>query len=564
MKRVLFLLLLAVLGCSKADRLETAQLLRDGGEYWETLSIDDKAVGFQRTSLRHVAIDGERRLQFELQSRLTILRHGRPFDVAMSLSSLSTPSGEFVSATTDLNSGLSPVYTEYKVEGDKLLVVGEKDRTLLPWSTPLGGPETILRRLLEDPITANRRCTLKFFDPTLQQSIEATLSGGGVEMVDLRGTPRKLQRIDILMKIGSGESARTQTSTLWTDDGGNVFRSRVSMGDTNILAVRVDKETALAGTQGGPNIELGPIGMVPLPRPITGAREAPSLTFMVRLKTGSPENRFPPSPFQSVMPLSDSFAKVRVWSAVGDDPTRIGNSAYRASKSEALPEDLASGTLIDLADPKLKEFAATVDGSLAPWPTAQALERLVHASMQETTFSLAFASSSEVLKAMRGDCTEYAVLLAALCRSKMIPCRLVFGLVYSPLAASDPTASGAMAFHLWNEVLIDGVWRPLDATFGQGGANAARLKIADVNLAADSLAALTNSILGVIDQLEIEAVEYTVNGLKVSFLQGVLSAKKCALRSIETPECRALIPLSVFLPTLCPYGTDNEMIQSQN
>jgi len=512
MKRALFLLLLTVLGCSKADHLETAQLLRDGGEYWETLSIDGKAVGFQRTSLRHVAVDGERRLQFELQSRLTILRYGRPFDVAIALSSLSKANGEFVSATTDLNNGLSPVRTEYKVEGDKLLVGGEKDRITLPWSTPLGGPETILRRLLEDPVTVNRKLSLSFFDPTLQQSVEATLSGGGVEMIEIHGIPRKLQRIDVLMMIGSGESARTQASTLWTDNGGNIFRSLVSMGDTNILAVRVAKEMALAGTQDGPNVELGSIGMVPLPRPIIGAREAPSLTFIVHLKTGLPSNRFPPSPFQSVIPLSDSStnrysAKIRVWSAIGADPTWIGNSAYRASKSEESSEDLASGALIDLADPKLKEFAATVDGSLSPWSTAQALERLVHDSMQGTTFSLAFASSSEVLKTMSGDCTEYAVLLAALCRSKKIPCRLVLGLVYSPLAASDPAASGAMAFHLWNEVLIEGVWRPLDATFGQGGANAARLKIADVSLAADSLAALTNSILGVIDQLEIESVE---------------------------------------------------------
>jgi len=510
MKYFLFLLVPVILGCSKAERLETIDFLRHGGEYWERLSIDGKPVGFQRTAFAHVEIEGRRHLQFELQSRLTTLRYGRPFDVAMTLSSRSTPDGEFVSATMDLNSGgSSPIHTECRVEGDKLLVRGEKNQTVLPWTAPLGGPETILRHLLAVPIASNQKLVLEFFDPTLQQPVEATLHGGSIETVDIHGASRKLQRVDVVMKIGTDESARTLPSTLWIDSGGNVFRSLVSMGDTDIYAVRVDKETALAGIGNGPSVELGQIGMLPLPRPIPEARNAAALTFTVRLKTGSLEHRFPESPFQSVMPLSErqNAAKIRVWSAVSNDPNQVGNPSFRAGQAQASLEHLASGVLIDLDDPELKALAATVDDSLPPWQTAQTLEKLVHRSMKVASFSFAFASSSDVLKTMSGDCSEYAVLLTALCRSKKIPCRLVLGLVYSPLNSTDPAVSGAMAFHLWNEVLIDGVWRPLDATLGQGGANAARLKIADIDLAADSLAVLTNSILGVIDQLEIERVE---------------------------------------------------------
>ena len=508
MKYFLFLLVLVIFGCSKAERLETIDLLRHGGEYWEQLSIDGKPVGFQRTAFAHVEIEGRRHLQFELQSRLSTLRYGRLFDVAMTLSSLSTPDGEFVSATMDLNSGGPlPIHTECRVEGDKLLVRGEKDQTVLPWTAPLGGPETILRHLLAVPIVSNQKFVLEFFDPTLQQAVEATLHGGGIEAVDIHGTSRKLQRVDVVMKIGTDESARTLPSTLWIDSGGNVFCSLVSMGDTDIYAVRVDKETALAGIGNGPSVELGQIGRVSLPRPIPEAQNAAALTFTVRLKTGSPEHRFPKSSFQSVILVASppNSAKIRVWSAVSDDPAQVGNPSFRVGQTS--PENLASSVLIDLDDPELKALAATVDDSLSPWQTAQALEQLVHRSMKVASFSFAFASSSDVLKTMSGDCSEYAVLLTALCRSKKIPCRLVLGLVYAPQNSADPTASGAMAFHLWNEVLIDDVWRPLDATLGQGGANAARLKIADIDLAADSLAALTNSILGVIDQLEIIGVE---------------------------------------------------------
>ena len=41
-----------------------------------------------------------------------------------------------------------------------------------------------------------------------------------------------------------------------------------------------------------------------------------------------------------------------------------------------------------------------------------------------------------------------------------------------------------------------------------------------------------------------DLLRYTVNGLKLSFLQDVFVGEKGALSSIEMPECRALIPLS--------------------
>jgi len=37
---------------------------------------------------------------------------------------------------------------------------------------------------------------------------------------------------------------------------------------------------------------------------------------------------------------------------------------------------------------------------------------------------------------------------------------------------------------------------------------------------------------------------YTVNGMNLSFLQDFFVGERCALSSIETPECRALIPFS--------------------
>ena len=77
----------------------------------------------------------------------------------------------------------------------------------------------------------------------------------------------------------------------------------------------------------------------------------------------------------------------------------------------------------------------------------------------------------------KGDCTEHAVLLAALCRARGIPARVAIGLVYV-------SAAQGFGYHMWNEVWIDGGWIPLDATIARGGTGAAHLKLADSSLKA--------------------------------------------------------------------------------
>lgn len=65
------------------------------------------------------------------------------------------------------------------------------------------------------------------------------------------------------------------------------------------------------------------------------------------------------------------------------------------------------------------------------------------------------------LRKRRGDCTEYAGLVVALCRASGIPARMVEGYVTERSFAPRP-----MDFHDWAEVLVDGQWRVVDAQKG--------------------------------------------------------------------------------------------------
>ncbi len=109
----------------------------------------------------------------------------------------------------------------------------------------------------------------------------------------------------------------------------------------------------------------------------------------------------------------------------------------------------------------------------------------------------------ETIMERNGDCTEYANLLTTLARSLGLPARTVMGLAYSEsrhlqsgvaIAAYDRRFAGdgpvsdansgygpqpRLAFHAWNEVALDGVWRAVDPTWNQRRADATHLPMPD-------------------------------------------------------------------------------------
>src|SRR4029077_11471295 len=89
-------------------------------------------------------------------------------------------------------------------------------------------------------------------------------------------------------------------------------------------------------------------------------------------------------------------------------------------------------------------------------------------------FTEAFATADHVARTLEGDCTEHAVLTAAMCRAAGVPSRTALGLIYV-----DSNRGPALGFHMWTEVWVDGQWLPIDATLGRGFVGATHLKISD-------------------------------------------------------------------------------------
>jgi transglutaminase-like putative cysteine protease len=172
-------------------------------------------------------------------------------------------------------------------------------------------------------------------------------------------------------------------------------------------------------------------------------------------------------------------------------------------KVPAEPEFLAATRFLQCRDPRVVEHARrAAAGQTNAAKVAVQMEKYVNRKLVKKNFSTALASAAEVAKNLEGDCTEHAVLLAAMLRARKIPSRIAVGLVYVEKIAS-------FGGHMWTEAWLDGKWIPLDATLGRGGIGAAHIKLSESSFADDAPSPVTAflPLMKILGKLEIEVVE---------------------------------------------------------
>ena len=87
----------------------------------------------------------------------------------------------------------------------------------------------------------------------------------------------------------------------------------------------------------------------------------------------------------------------------------------------------------------------------------------------------------DLLQRKKGDCKSYALMFTTLARAAGVPSREVSGLLY---IGDDNKAFGG---HAWNEVVLDGVWVPVDASMRETEVNATHISFGTHDRAAKGL-----------------------------------------------------------------------------
>lgn len=464
-------------------------------EIWEAFYLQGAKIGYGHTTIHKVSREGRQLVETRSKNHLAITRFGQRTEQDVNMEILETPAGKVLEFKTQVAFGPSPtVVTGRAGDGQMALTTetkGRRDTTRIGWSSDIRGFRAIEQSLAEDPMKPGARRTFKMLMPLVNQIAEVELAARDYEMAPVLGVEAKLLRVDSVARLRDGQSL---SSILWTNEQGEVIKTRIAALAQE--SFRTTRALALAPARDEGKFDLGLDLIVRVDPPLKRAHETRQVRYRVELADGDPLKTFATGPTQSVRSLGQNAAEVTVRSLrPGDvkkpaEPPATVSSEYKSANS-----------LLQIDDPRVQEMAREAKGAARdPRDVAIALERYVSRVVSEKNFSHAFATAAEVAESREGDCTEHAVLLAALARACGIPSRVAIGLVYVQRA-------GGFGYHMWTEVYLDGRWVPLDAIVAQGGTSAAYLKLADSSLHGASAYSSFLAVAGVLGQLKIEVLE---------------------------------------------------------
>lgn len=125
-----------------------------------------------------------------------------------------------------------------------------------------------------------------------------------------------------------------------------------------------------------------------------------------------------------------------------------------------IPSDrmMADTRMVNLTDPDIMRIASELSSAADP---VAAAEDFVHGYITDKILGISMLRAKDIIRVKSGDCTEHAVLTAALLRAMKIPSRGVIGFVYADRFGRN---KDVFVGHMWAEAYYRGRWHLVDST----------------------------------------------------------------------------------------------------
>ncbi len=490
---VLVLLALAV-GCSDSGASDSSAPPPECDVY-DVLHMKDSRLGYRHMTIRYEERSGEKVLLAEESQRLVLKRFGQSTRVEIHYQTVETLGGTLREIQSEMTTGTSTVKTSSRlVDGQfetEVTTEGKKTRASIAWSDEYGGPLAPEMSLMRRPMKPGEQREVKCWDPMTNRIITVKMTAKETESVKLLDETKRLLRVEVVLHHPGGTKI---PGTVWCDEKGQTQKQHwVPM---QMVYYRTTKAVAMKG-DGTAEVDLGEASIVRVASRLARPHDTKRVRYRLTLDGGDPAKAFTAGPSQQIKSTGPGKAELIVYAV---RPGQEGGNT-NAPADKPTDDDLKPNNLIQSDYPRIVAAAKGAAGNEAdPWKIACKLERYVNQQISLKNFSQVMATAAEVADNPVGDCTEHAVLLAALARARGIPARVAVGLVYMQGRQS-------FGYHMWNEVYIDGRWIPIDATLARGGIGAAHLKLVHANLKGVSPMSVFLPVANVMGRLKIEIVE---------------------------------------------------------
>ncbi len=459
---------------------------------WSVIYLAGQRIGYSHSTVGPVEQDGKSIVKTSSVMNMTIKRFGQALVMKQSLDTDETPTGDLLRFRLEMaNPPAAPQVTKGRVEGAQLFLTqevnGKEKTTTQPWKPGVKSPAYQDRALKDNPLKPGETRSFESFFPEFAKIGTVTLKADDYQEVKLLNqTSRRLFKVSSTQSVLPG----IVTDSFLDDDKETVKVSSSILGSTMELYLVPQAEAlkALAGTE----LDLAISTLINV-KPLLKVHDTKRVVYRVTIVGQNPAEVIPVGDTQSIKKIDDETAELTVI-ALPIPPT--------ATVGQVGAEFLESSQYLQRDDERVRKHAdLAAKDATDPAEIARRMEKYVHEKLDKKNFSTALASAGEVARTLEGDCTEHAVLLAAMLRAKGIPSRVVVGLVY---------AERLFAFggHMWTEANLNGKWVPLDATLGQGGIGASHIKLAHSSLSDNDPPAITSfaSLMTVIGRLKLDVI----------------------------------------------------------
>ncbi|MDO4557921.1 MAG: transglutaminase-like domain-containing protein [Planctomycetia bacterium] len=390
----------------------------------------------------------------------------------------------------------------------------------VPFPPGTGGCATLQWSLRHPPMRSGEVRTFRSFEFGEDDLSETTLHAIGPENVDLPAPFVREEEMDFgktpisvrMMRIERttiSSASPPQRWTLWCDEDGNIRKQTTELLGLTSYRVSESIVRKFADRVAG----LDTLSSVPVHDATHGTfagtdpQKIAQLRCTVTLRnTDEPlASFFPQTPCQRILSAEPGQVRFLLLTDTERQKWDEDDGNTISAENEWIPdvtpvtEDLAPNAWIESDAPEIVLVAESVAiGVDDPWKIAVTLESETRRRIPEPGYESGFESARTALRKGSGDCTEHAVLLAALLRARGIPSRIASGLILEP---------GQASFHAWTEVWLDGRWVGMDATRPMGGIAARYLKASADHLGGTGAIARIQRLLPVVGNLQITVTD---------------------------------------------------------
>ena len=505
---------------------------------WYVVLIEGQRVGWMHVATAEMPEENEIRSLAE--TRITIRRGRLDMSIHIKTDFRETADGRPVLARVEqtlgqmgtsqsMTFGEAVLRVESEQEGRRAvqeLPLPRVERDAVPgaWGGGWLPPAAAQRYVRERMGAGDREIKLWTLDPSLgAEPIHVWMAAGDRETIDVYGRSVAATVWDSTMSVLPGVVNREHV-----DDRGRMVKSTLAMipgmsftilaADEQLALSPVDPPELMAQTL------VVPDRAIEDPRRVSAAEYEVSIVRDVPGAGGAggamPDDAargevlgaIPGTPVQAVSRVSDDTVRVRVSAAGG------------AAVDVAAPGEryLAASVVLAADDPKVLEHVSKALKGVGPGASsvqrAERLRRYVHGFIAAKDLSVGFATASEVARTGQGDCTEHAVLLAAMLRAAGIPSRTVSGLVYVDGFLGQ---EGVFGYHMWVQGWVAdpvgdgggaaggagrGRWVDLDATLEASSFDATHIALATSPMTDDAVMNDMVRLVPLIGRLKIRVV----------------------------------------------------------